>query len=92
MPKNSIVFSVLGPYREDSFYFAPAGAMISEGDLLVDFAVRRKGFQLYKLPGNAPDFLQTDRRIMPPSDTKPKPLKAILERKYAGFKLPDGLR
>lgn len=94
VPKNSAVHAMLGPYREDSFYLAPASAMMNEGKLLVDFAINRNGFHLHELPGTPPDFVQADRRPTPSGAAKPDPkaLKAIIEREYAGFKLPDGLQ
>ena len=66
--KESTTFSILGPYREDGFYLAPAGLMMADGYLQADFAVRRNGFNLYKLPGTPPDFIKSDRNpAMPPA-------------------------
>jgi hypothetical protein len=92
--KGSKTFSILGPFREDGFYLAPAGLMMSEGYLQADFAARRNGFNLYKLPGTPPDFIKSDRDAMPEPGAKPDTpaLKALLQREYAGFELPAGLR
>ena len=92
--KDSVTFSVLGPYREDGFYLAPAGAMMLEGHLQADFAVRRTGFNLYRLPGTPPAFIKEDSDPMPPRDARPDPpaLKAMLQREYKGFELPESLR
>jgi hypothetical protein len=92
--KDSIAYSVVGPYREDSFYLAPAGLMKGEGDVLADFAANRTGFRLYVLPGTPPDFVEADRHATPAKNAKPdlKALKAILEREYSGFKLPAALQ
>ena len=94
VPKDSLAYSMLGAHREDSFYLAPAGLMKDEGDVVADFAVNRKGFRLYSLPGTPPDFVEADRHAMPAKGAKPDPkaLKTLLEREYAGFKLPDGLQ
>jgi hypothetical protein len=91
IPTDSIVASIVGRYREDSFYLAPASAMMSKGQLLVDFAVNRSGFRLYELPGTPPDFVRADRNANPPRGTKPdrKALRAMIEREYPGFRLPD---
>ena len=91
--KGSLTQSVLGGFREDSFYLAPAGLMKGEGEVVADFAVNRTGFRLYSLPGSPPDFIEADRHPMPPPGARPEPkaLKIILEREYAGFRLPDGL-
>jgi hypothetical protein len=91
---GSTTFSILGPYREDGFYLAPAGSMMADGYLQADFAVRRNGFNLYKLPGTPPDFIKADGNPMPAPDAKPDmpALKAILQREYKGFELPAQLR
>jgi hypothetical protein len=92
--KGSVTSSILGPWREDGFYLAPAGPMMSEGYLQADFAVRRNGFNLYKLPGTPPDFIKADSNPMPMADARPDAaaLKAMLRREYRGFKLPESLR
>ena len=69
--KASKTFSMLGPYREDGFYLAPAGLMMAEGYLQADFAVRRNGFNLYRLPGTPPDFIKADSNAMPASKQSP---------------------
>ena len=94
VPKDSLIYSVVGAYREDSFYIAPAGLMKGEGDVVADFAANRTGFRLYSLPGMPPDFVEADRHAMPAKGAKPEPkaLKTLLEREYVGFKLPDGLQ
>jgi hypothetical protein len=91
VPQNSQIFAMLGPYREDSFYLAPAGAMMRKGSVMVDFTVRRSGFRLYELPGTPPAFVKADRNPMPAFDGKPDPkaLKTLLEREYTGYTLPD---
>jgi hypothetical protein len=76
-----VTSTVLGPFREDGFYLAPAGAMMADGFL-------------YKLPGTPPDFIKADSNPMPAKDAKPETpaLKAMLQREYKGFELPAGLR
>ncbi|MBR0786028.1 hypothetical protein [Bradyrhizobium iriomotense] len=88
--KGSRTFSVLGPYREDGFYLAPASAMMAEGYLQADFATRRSDFNLYKLPGTAPDFIRSDKNPEPPPDSKPDlaAVRAMIVREYKGFKPP----
>ena len=92
--KGSITFAVLGPYREDGFYVAPAGRMIGDGFLQADFAIRRNNFNLYKLPATAPDFVKADNDPMSAPDARPDPsaLTAMLRREYKGFELPSSLR
>jgi hypothetical protein len=88
--KGSRTFSVLGPYREDGFYLAPASAMMAEGYLQADFATRRSDFNLYKLPGTAPDFIRSDRNPEPLPGSKPDmaAVRAMIVREYKGFKPP----
>jgi len=92
--KGSKTYAILGPYREDGFYLAPSGAMMADGHLQADFAVRRNGFNLYKLPGTPPDFIKSDSNPMPAPDARPETpaLKAMLQREYKGFELPASLR
>ena len=92
--RESVTFSVLGPYREDGFYLAPAGSMMADGHLQADFAVRRIGFNLYRLPGVPPDFIRDDSDPMPAKDARPDTpaLKVMLQREYQGFELPASLR
>jgi hypothetical protein len=92
--KGSTTFSILGPFREDGFYVAPAGLMMSDGYLQADFAIRRNNFNLYKLPGTPPDFVKADNNPMPAKDAVPNmpALKALLTREYRGFELPASLR
>ncbi|WP_426532276.1 hypothetical protein [Bradyrhizobium sp. McL0615] len=92
--KGSTTFSILGPFREDGFYVAPVGLMTSDGYLQADFAIHRNNFNLYKLPGTAPDFIKADKDPMPARDARPNmpALKALLTREYQGFELPASLR
>ncbi len=92
--KGSTAFSILGPFREDGFYVAPAGLMMSDGYLQADFVIRRNNFNLYKLPGTAPDFIKADKDPMPARAATPNmpALKALLTREYQGFELPTSLR
>ncbi len=92
--KGTTTYSILGPYREDGFYLAPAGVMMVDGYLQADFAVRRNGFNLYKLPGTPPDFIKVEGNPMPAPEARPETpaLKAMLQREYEGFQLPASLR
>ena len=92
--KGSTTHPILGPFREDGFYVAPAGLMMRDGYLQADFATRRSNFNLYKLPGTPPDFVKADNDPMPARDATPNmpTLKALLTREYQGFELPASLR
>ena len=90
-PEGSEVATVLGRFREDSFYLAPAGVMMRKGDLLIDFAINRSGFRVYELPGTPPDFVRADRNPNPAKGGKADPdaVRAMIEREYPGFKVPE---
>jgi hypothetical protein len=92
--KGSTTYSILGPFREDGFYVAPAGLMMRDGYLQADFAIRRNNFNLYKLPGTPPDFVKAGNSPMPATDVAPNmpAVKALLTREYRGFELPANLR
>jgi hypothetical protein len=92
--KGSTTHPILGPFREDGFYVAPAGLMMRDGYLQADFAIRRNSFNLYKLPGTPPDFVKADKESIPARDATPNmpALKALLTREYQGFELPASLR
>ena len=91
--KGSTTHPILGPFREDGFYVAPAGLMMRDGYLQADFAIRRSNFNLYKLPGTPPDFVKADNDPMPARDARPEPvaLKSLLQREYKGFQFPANL-
>lgn len=91
---GSVVHSVLGPYREDAFYLAPAAALIGDGLLLCDFATERTAFRLTQLPLEAPDFIASDANPNPAPGAKPTAgvLRDLLEREYPGFPVPADLR
>jgi hypothetical protein len=91
LPEGSEVATVLGRFREDALYVAPAGPMMRKGDLLIDFAVNRNGFRVYELPGVPPDFVRADRKPDPAKGAKPNAgaIRAMIEREYPGFRLPD---
>lgn len=92
--KASTTFLAFGTHREDGFYLAPAGAMMADGYLQADFAIRRTNFNLYKLPATPPAFIRRDSDPAPAADAKPETaaLRAILHREYKGFELPASLR
>jgi hypothetical protein len=93
VPKDSLAYSALGAFREDSFYLAPAGLMMRDGYVVVDFAIKRTGFRIYELPGTPPDFIQADKRPMPAAGVKAdvKAVRAMMDREYTGFVQPENL-
>jgi hypothetical protein len=88
-------YSVLGHYREDGFYFLPAGAVMRNGEVLMDFAVNRVGYRVIQLPQelSPPQFFKTYPGIDPAPGAVPdkKTLKTFLEREFPGLPLPRSL-
>ncbi len=80
-----------GRYREDGFYLLPAGMLMREGVVLIDFAANRVGMSVVQLPTavaieSAKKYPNPD----PAPNAKPdaKALKAFIQRKFAGFPVP----
>ena len=84
VPPGSLTHTMFGPYREDSFYLLPAGALMQEWKLLADFAKNRNEFSISLSQLNPPRFIQADRnRNAGKVDTAA--LKAMLAREFPGF-------
>jgi hypothetical protein len=87
LPPRSLARAVVGRYREDAFYLAPAGALLRDNMLSCDFAKNRAGFVINRAAIDPPDFIRADRE----RDVAEKPdesaLKAFVEREYPGFGL-----
>lgn len=83
--EDSLAFRMHGKCREDSFYLAPAGALLGDGEIFADFAVNRRGFRVTALPLSPPDFVRktpAKARVATPNSTA---LSAFLTREYPGF-------
>lgn len=76
--------SLFGPYREDSFYWAPMDVMVAPGDVLIDFASGRTGFRVQSLPVAAPP----NYHGAPATQPNIAALNVILHREYVGFDAP----
>jgi hypothetical protein len=85
LPAGSLARAVVGRYREDAFWFAPIGALLSESLLMCDFARNRTGFIVNRAALDPPDFIRVDR----PADAAAKPedaaVRAFVEREFPGF-------
>jgi hypothetical protein len=90
VPRGSVVFTVLGGYREDSFYLASASAVLREGFVMADFAGNRTGFRLYQLPAEPPEYARgrTDAASAP----DPTALRTLFAREFPGFPTPAAAR
>jgi hypothetical protein len=86
VPPGSLTHVMFGPYREDSFYLLPVGALMQEWKLLADFAKNRNEFSISLSQLNPPRFIQTDR-TRNAGKVDPAALKTILEREFPGFEV-----
>lgn len=86
VPGGSLTHTMFGPYREDSFYLLPVGALMQEWKLLADFAKNRNEFSISLSQLNPPRFIQTDR-TRNAGKADPAALKAILAREFPGFEV-----
>ena len=87
VPGGSLTHTIFGPYREDSFYLLPVGALMQEWKLLTDFAKNRNEFSISLSQLNPPRFIQADRSNSA-GKVDPAALKMILEREFPGFEAP----
>jgi len=53
-PADSTVAATFGGHRCDALYFFPVQIATTQGDLLADFAVRRRGFRIEQFSGEPP--------------------------------------
>ena len=86
VPSGSLTHTMFGPYREDSFYLLPIGALMQEWKLLADFAKNRNEFSISLSQLSPPRFIQTDR-TRNAGKLDPAALKTILEREFPGFEV-----
>jgi hypothetical protein len=87
LPSSAIARQVIGPFREDGFWLAPAGPLLRENVLLCDFAKNRTGFALNRAPFEPPDFISADRARDKADKPQDAAVKAFVEREYPGFGL-----
>lgn len=81
---GSLTHTMFGPYREDSFYLVPVGALMQEWKLLADFAKNRNEFSISLSQLNPPRFIQADRSRNA-GKVDPAALKTMLAREFPGF-------
>jgi len=56
-PTDSVVLATFGRHRCDALHVFPVQLATTQGDLLADFAVRRRGFRLEQFSGERPAAL-----------------------------------
>ena len=86
-----LAYKLFGRYREDGFYLLPAGMLMRDGVLLVDFAANRIGIGLVQLPTTKGiELAKTHPNPDPAPGAKPDPkaLKAFIQKWYPGFPMP----
>jgi hypothetical protein len=84
-----------GPYRQDGFYLVPTGAMVREGQLIMDLTAGRTEWALVDFPSSVAasqqgKFLSGD----PAPGAKPelKTLQDFIRREFPGFPVPTAIQ
>jgi len=94
---GSLAAEVFGRNREDGFYLVPTGALLREGQLLVDFSANRSANNFLQLPSTVATEAAKKNTMFqsadPPANARPdlKALQKFLQRKFPGFPVPDSL-
>jgi hypothetical protein len=90
--KNSVTAKMYGPYREDGFYLVPHGALLREGELLVDMSANRTDWEILELPEkSAAAKPQRDPDPAPGAKPDLKTLQELIRRRFNGFPVPLAL-
>jgi hypothetical protein len=94
---KSLVSQMFGSHREDGIYLVPTGAMLRDGQIMMDFAANRSGYVLLKLPANvALEHAKKNAMLNDPdAPASARPdlgaLQDFIRRKLPGFPVPDKL-
>ena len=85
LPSGSLARAVVGRYREDAFYLAPVGPLLSASVLMCDFARNRNGFVINRAALEPPDFIRADRQADAAAKPDDTAVRALVEREFPGF-------
>jgi hypothetical protein len=94
---KSVASQVYGSNREDGIYLVPAGAMLRDGQILMDFAASRNGNLMMQLPSNV--VVENAKRMpiynspdaVPGAKPTLRELQEFIRRKLPGFPVPNSL-
>jgi len=92
-PKDSLTRSVLGEFREDSYFPIPIDAIYKPGRLLVDFAENRTEFVLDEFPFEPKEkFIRSDKNRTPKSGETIAPFRLLqlMSREFLGITIEPG--
>jgi len=84
-PADAPVAATFGENRCDALYFFPVLIAISQGDLLADFAVRRRGFRIEQFSGEVPPALTRFSIRQPAARPSGSAWTRFLEREFPAF-------
>ena len=93
---KTLTAQVYGPHREDGFYLVPAGPLLRDGELLMDFGARTASVALQLPSAVMLGRAKTEAWYKSPDaapNAKPE-LKAVqdfIRRKFPGFPVPASL-
>jgi hypothetical protein len=92
--KDSLAATMYGPYREDGFYLVPTGAMLRNGQIIMDMSANRSGWVILELPSKVASAKPEKYPNPDPAPgVKPdlKALQALVQRKFTGFPVPQSV-
>ena len=84
-----------GPYRQDGYYLIPTGALMREGQLIMDLTAGRTEWALVDLPSSV--YVSQQGKIFtgdPPPGARPelKTLQDFIRREFPGFPVPQAVQ
>jgi len=90
--KNSVTAKMYGPHREDGFYLVPHGALLREGEVVVEMSANRTEWEIIEFPDKAASA-KPQRDPDPAPGAKPdlKTLQELIRRRFNGFPVPLAL-
>ena len=90
--KNSATAKMYGPYREDGFYLVPTGALLRDGELVLDMSANRTDWVIDEFPDETASAKpQRDPDPVPGAKPDLKTLQTLIRRRFTGFPVPLAL-
>jgi hypothetical protein len=86
-----------GPYRQDGFYLVPSGALMREGQLIMDLTAGATEWVMMELPSIRASAQDEKDKVLsgdPAPGAKPdlKALQDVIRREFPGFPVPSALQ
>jgi hypothetical protein len=86
-----------GAYRQDGFYLIPSGALMRDGQLIMDMTTGATEWVLLELPSTIASVQDEKEKVLsgdPAPGAKPdlKVLQDFIRREFPGFPVPDAVQ